>query len=97
VFEALNQTPGVTVRKPEGAFYICPRLPVDNSQSFAEYLLRDFDIDGETVMIAPADGFYATPGLGTDEIRIAYVLGTEALTRAMQILTRALEAYPGRR
>jgi aspartate aminotransferase len=97
VFEALSGVDGVTVQRPQGAFYICARLPVDDAQKFAEFLLADFDVDGETVMIAPADGFYATPGLGTDEVRIAYVLGTEELTRAMRVLTEALEAYPGRR
>ena len=68
-------------RKPEGAFYLCARLPVDDANAFAEFLVRDFDLDGETVMIAPADGFYATPGLGRDEVRIAYVL-EEARLRA---------------
>ena len=97
VFDALAKMPGITVRKPEGAFYLCARLPVDDAQRFAEFLLRDFDRDGETVMVAPANGFYATPGLGTDEIRIAYVLGEEPLARSMCILIDALEAYPGKR
>ncbi len=97
VFDALAKVPGVTVRKPEGAFYLCARLPVDDAQRFAEFLLRDFDRDGETVMVAPANGFYATPGLGTDEIRIAYVLGEEPLARSMGILIDALGAYPGKR
>lgn len=96
VYNALAQTPGVLVRKPEGAFYLCARLPVDDAQRFAEFLLRDFSLDGETVMLAPADGFYATPGLGTREARIAYVLDENALTRSMRILSAALEAYPGR-
>jgi aspartate aminotransferase len=96
VYGILCETPGVTVRRPEGAFYLCARLPVDDAQSFAEFLLRDFELDGETTMIAPADGFYATPGLGRHEVRIAYVLDRERLTRAMNALTRALEVYPGR-
>jgi aspartate aminotransferase len=95
VVDSLLTIPGVTVRRPEGAFYVCPRIPVDDAQRFAEFLLRDFQIDGETVMIAPADGFYATPGLGRDEIRVAYVLDRERLGRAMRILAAALEAYPG--
>ncbi len=96
VYEALTRAPGVTVRRPEGAFYICPRLPVDDAQRFAEFLLREHHQDGETVMIAPADGFYATPGRGRDEARIAYVLNERDLGRAMEILVTGLEAYPGR-
>ena len=97
VVDALAEMPGVFARKPEGSFYICARLPVDHTQAFAEFLLEKFDVDGETVMVAPADGFYATPNTGTDEIRIAYVLEEEKLKRAMNVLARALEAYPGRR
>lgn len=96
VFEALDAIPGVLVRKPEGAFYLCARLPIDDANAFSEFLVRDFDVDGETVTIAPADGFYATPGLGRDEARIAYVLEEPKLRRAMEIFARALEAYPGR-
>ena len=72
------------------------KLPVDDSNRFAEFLLSDFALEGETVMVAPADGFYATPGLGRDEIRIAYVLEQAKLKRAMRVLTAALAAYPGR-
>lgn len=96
VYEALSRMEGVRVRKPEGAFYLCAGLPIDDAQRFAEYLLRDFSLDGETVMLAPADGFYATPGLGRDEVRIAYVLKEELLARAMRILEAALASYPGR-
>ncbi len=96
VFEALSGLPGVLVRKPEGAFYMCARLPVDDANAFAEFLVRDFDLDGETVTIAPADGFYATPGLGRDEVRIAYVLDESRLRRAMAIFAKALAVYPGR-
>jgi len=96
VYEALCAMPGVTVRRPEGAFYMCPALPIDDAQRFCEFLLRDFEVGGETVMLAPADGFYATAGLGRDEARIAYVLERPALERAMSILAAALEAYPGR-
>jgi aspartate aminotransferase len=96
VFAALSAIPGVLVRKPEGAFYVCARLPVDDANAFAEFLVRDFDDRAETVAIAPADGFYATPGLGRDEARIAYVLEEPKLRRAMEILARALAVYPGR-
>jgi aspartate aminotransferase len=96
VYDALRKTAGVTVKRPEGAFYVCARLPVDDAQRFCEFLLRDFELDGETVMLAPADGFYATPGLGRDEVRIAYVLEQGALARAMRIIGLALQAYPGR-
>jgi aspartate aminotransferase len=95
VLEALSATKGVYVRKPEGAFYLCARLPVDDTNAFAEFLLRDFDLDGESVIVAPADGFYATPGLGRDEVRIAYVLEEPKLRRAMAIVAAALDAYPG--
>lgn len=96
VYAALAATPGVTVRRPEGAFYMCGRLPIDDAQAFCEFLLSDFDVDGETVMLAPADGFYATAGLGRDEVRIAYVLKEADLSRAMRIVNLALEAYPAR-
>jgi aspartate aminotransferase len=95
-YEALVAMPGVLVRKPEGAFYMCVRLPVDDTNAFAEYLLKDFALDGETVMLAPADGFYATPGLGRDGARIAYVLEEPKLRRAMACLAAALAVYPGK-
>ncbi len=96
VYGELAAMSGVRLHRPEGAFYVCARLPVDDGQRFAEFLLRDFAIDGETVALAPADGFYATPGLGRDEVRIAYVVDRERLTRSMRIVGEALEAYPGR-
>jgi len=96
VYESLASISGVTVRRPEGAFYMCARLPIDDAQAFCEFLLRDFSVDDETVMLAPADGFYATPGLGRDEVRIAYVLKEEDLERAMRVIGAALEAYPAR-
>ena len=96
VFASLQGIPGVLVGKPEGAFYLCARLPVDDANAFAEFLVRDFELNRETVALAPADGFYATPGLGSDEVRIAYVLDQATLRRAMTILGAALAAYPGR-
>ncbi len=97
VFEALEAMPGVHARRPEGAFYMVARLPVDDAERFAQWLLTDFQRDGETLMVAPAAGFYATEGLGTDEVRVAFVLETDALARAMAILAAGLQAYPGRR
>jgi aspartate aminotransferase len=96
VVDALNAIPGVLLRRPEGAFYVCAKLPIDDANAFAEFMLKDFALDGETVMVAPADGFYATPGLGRDEVRIAYVLEEKKLKRAMEVLAAALAAYPGR-
>jgi aspartate aminotransferase len=95
VFEAFSAMAGVLVKRPEGAFYLCAKLPIDDAQKFAEFLLRDFAIDNETVMLAPADGFYATAGAGRDEVRIAYVINTTELARAMEIIRAGLEAYPG--
>ena len=95
VFGELDALPGVVVRRPEGAFYICAKLPIDNAQAFAEFLLQEFSVDDETVMLAPADGFYATDGAGIDEVRIAYVLNTDELARAMNVIRGALAAYPG--
>lgn len=93
LFEGLTRIPGVFLMQPEGAFYFIARLPVDDSDDFAAFLLSEFSLDGETVMVAPATGFYATPGLGANEIRIAYVLHEEALRRAVRILEAALAAY----
>jgi aspartate aminotransferase len=93
LFEGLGRIPGVFLRKPEGAFYFIARLPVDDSEDFARFLLTDFQHRGATVMLAPAPGFYATPGLGRDEVRIAYVLGEDALREAVTILAAALGRY----
>jgi aspartate aminotransferase len=84
---------GVVCPSPGGAFYIIAKLPVDDCDEFAKFMLTDFDVDGETVMVAPASGFYATEGAGRDEIRIAYVLEVEKLKRAMHILEKGIEAY----
>jgi len=93
LFEGLSKIPGVFLRKPEGAFYFVARLPITDSDDFAAWLLTDFQKDGSTVMVAPAAGFYATPGLGRDEVRIAYVLKGEDLKRAVALLAEALPAY----
>lgn len=94
--DTLTAVPGVLLRRPEGAFYVCAKLPIADAGAFAEWLLTDFALDGETVMVAPADGFYATPGLGRDEVRIAYVLEEAKLRRALRCLTAALDAWSGR-
>ena len=92
----LAEIPGASSFVPAGAFYLMASLPVDSSESFCKWLLTDFDDDGETVMFAPGPGFYVTPGLGAREIRIAYVLECPKIERAMSILRKALDAYPGR-
>ncbi len=97
VFEALSRMDGVLAEKPHGAFYNIVRLPIDDANEFCKWLLKDFSYQSETVMLAPADGFYASAGLGTDEARIAYVLCKEDLARAMMILEKALQEYPGRK
>ena len=94
--EALNKMPGVYCPKPKGAFYAIARLPVDDSERFARWLLEEFSYNGQTVMVAPASGFYSTPGLGKNEVRIAYVLKTDDLRNAMETLAEALKVYPGR-
>jgi aspartate aminotransferase len=93
VVNALKKIPGVTAITPEGAFYIIPKLPIKNSDDFARYLLEKFSDKKETVMVAPATGFYASSGLGKDEIRIAYVLEEKKLERAIELLGLALKAY----
>ena len=93
VVKALVNEPGVTLEKPEGAFYITVKLPVRNTEKFAKWLLTDFRYNNETVMVAPAEGFYLTPGLGKQEIRIAYVLNRRKLKKAMNILLIALKEY----
>jgi len=95
VWHALRTTPGVTVHRPEGAFYVCARLPVDDAERFAIWMLSEFDLDGETLIFSPAEGFYVTPGLGRDEARIAYVLESAKMARCMEILTAGLRVYPG--
>lgn len=93
VFNALQNMEGVLCKIPKGAFYITAKLPVDNAETFARWLLTDFDVDGETVMVAPAEGFYATKGMGRDEVRISYVLKEEDLIKAMNVIKEGLKAY----
>ncbi|GAA4963238.1 pyridoxal phosphate-dependent aminotransferase [Algibacter aquimarinus] len=89
----LQKIEGIKVAKPKGAFYCIAELPVKNSDDFAQWLLEDFDVDGETIMVAPAGGFYSTPGVGLNQIRIAYVLKKESLIKAVNILKEALKVY----
>ena len=94
--DGLNRIPGVYSPIPMGAFYTVARLPVDDAEKFCAWCLTDFNYEGETVMMAPAAGFYTTPGAGRDQVRIAYVLNKQDLSRALEVLRMALEAYPGR-
>ncbi|MGI6157613.1 MAG: pyridoxal phosphate-dependent aminotransferase [Saccharofermentanales bacterium] len=96
MIDALQKMDGVLCERPGGAFYAIAKLPVDNAEKFAIWLLTDFEIDGRTVMVAPVENFYQTPGMGVDEVRVAYVLNTDDLADAMQVLDAALKAYPGR-
>ena len=89
----LEKIEGVKVAKPKGAFYCIAELPIKNSDAFAQWLLEDFDVNGETVMVAPAAGFYSTPGVGLNQIRIAYVLNQKDLIKAVNILKEALKVY----
>ncbi len=93
VYQTLSNIDGVVCKKPTGAFYVVVKLPVDDAEKFIIWMLEEFSLDGETIMLAPAEGFYATKGLGKDEARIAYVLNTEDMKRAMLILEKGLEAY----
>lgn len=93
VYEELMKIPGVVCQKPGGAFYMTAKLPVDSVEDFLMFLLTEFDDNGETVMFAPAEGFYATPGLGKDEMRIAYVLKQEDMRRGVELIRLGIEAY----
>lgn len=96
LIDGLNRIPGVYSPIPMGAFYTVAKLPVDDSDKFCAWCLSEFEYEGQTVFMAPASGFYTTPGAGRNEVRIAYVLKKEDLTRALFVLQKALEAYPGR-
>ena len=94
--EGLNAIPGVFCPKPSGAFYCVAELPVYDADAFCAWILREFSLEGETVMMAPASGFYSKPALGRSQVRLAYVLKEEELKKAVRILEAALKAYPGK-
>ena len=96
LIDGLNRIPGCYSPIPMGAFYTVAKLPVDDADKFCAWCLDEFEYEGQTVMMAPASGFYTTPGLGKNEVRIAYVLKKEDLAKALVVLAKALEAYPGR-
>lgn len=96
LIDGLNRIPGCYSPIPMGAFYTVAKLPVDDADKFCAWCLSEFEYEGQTVMMAPASGFYTTPGLGKNEVRIAYVLKKEDLAKALQVLAKALEVYPGK-
>jgi len=96
LIDSINKIPGCYSPIPMGAFYTVVSLPVDDADKFCEWCLREFEFDGATVFMAPASGFYTTPGMGHNEVRMAYVLNKEDLAKALQVLAEALKAYPGR-
>jgi aspartate aminotransferase len=96
VIEALNKMEGVFCPKPSGAFYCIAKLPIDNADKFCQWLLESFNYNMQTVMLAPATGFYSTPNAGVNEVRIAYVLNLNDLKNAMECLNEALKKYPGK-
>ena len=96
IVKRFNNMPGVFCPAPGGAFYVMAKLPVDDADTFCQWLLEDFSYNNKTVMLAPATGFYKTPDLGKNEVRLAYVLGAEAINSAMDCLEKALEQYPGK-
>jgi aspartate aminotransferase len=96
VFEELDRIPGIVALKPQGAFYTIVKLPVDDADKFSQWLLQEYQLNNETVMLAPGNGFYATPGKGKNEVRIAFVLNADDMRRSMEILAEALKVYPGR-
>lgn len=96
VMNELNKIDGIICKKPEGAFYIVAKLPIADAEDFIIWMLTDYSVDGETVMAAPAEGFYATPGLGKNELRLAYILCKEDLAKAMSIFKSGLEEYQKR-
>ena len=96
LIDGLNRIPGCYSPIPMGAFYTVVKLPVDDADAFCAWCLSDFEYEGQTIMLAPASGFYTTPGLGKDEVRMAYILNKDDLKKALLVLRKALEAYPGR-
>ena len=97
LIDAINRIPGCYTPIPMGAFYTVAKLPIDDADKFCAWLLDEFEYEGQTVMIAPASGFYTTPDVGKNEVRLAYVISKEELAKAMIVLEKALELYPGRR
>ena len=93
LYDGLKDIPGIVIRKPQGAFYNIVKLPIEDSEHFVRWMLTDFQLDNETVMVAPAQGFYSTPGKGLDEVRIAYVLKEDDLKRAIAVFKAGLEKY----
>ena len=96
LIDQLNKIPGCYTPIPMGAFYTVVKLPVDDADKFCQWCLKEFNLDGETIFMAPAAGFYTTPGMGIDEVRMAYVLNKQELAKAMKVLAAALKEYPGR-
>jgi Aspartate/tyrosine/aromatic aminotransferase len=97
VYNALQKIDGVICREPKGAFYVSAKLPVDDAEKFIIWCLEKFEYNNETIMMAPLEGFYSTEGMGINGVRIAYILNTDELTKAMSVLKKALELYPGRK
>jgi aspartate aminotransferase len=96
LIKRMNDMPGVTCPNPRGAFYAMARLPIDDADVFCQWLLESFSYNGQTLMLAPASGFYGTPGLGKNEVRLAYVLNVNDINKAMDCLQQALKEYPGK-
>ncbi|HBL71568.1 MAG TPA: pyridoxal phosphate-dependent aminotransferase, partial [Bacteroidales bacterium] len=96
LIDAINRIPGCYTPIPMGAFYTVARLPIDDADRFCAWLLDEFEYEGQTVMIAPASGFYTSPNVGRDEVRLAYVINKEQLAKALEVLRQALAVYPGR-
>ncbi|MBL4706324.1 MAG: aminotransferase class I/II-fold pyridoxal phosphate-dependent enzyme, partial [Flavobacteriales bacterium] len=94
--DGLNKIDGVICPKPKGAFYAIAKLPIDDSDKFCQWLLEVFEYENQTIMLAPATGFYATKGKGRQEVRLAYVLNQDSLAKAVTCLDEALKVYPGR-
>ena len=97
LYKALQEMDGVICNNPQGAFYVIAKLPVKDAEKFAIWLLQDFDINNETILITPAEDFYATEGLGKDEVRISYCINIESLKKAMCLLDEALKVYPDKK
>lgn len=96
LIDGINKIPGCYSPIPMGAFYTVVSLPVDDADKFCEWCLKEFSYEGATIFMAPASGFYTTPGMGKNEVRMAYILKKEDLAKALKVLAEALKAYPGR-